>query len=141
LRDNVLTLAEALERYAPDWQPPAVDRPAVGQVHCHQSSVLGFEADERLMARAGIETSGMERSCCGLAGNFGFEDGHYDVSKAVADRVLIPAVEGAPDGAVLMADGYSCRTQVQQLAGRRPRHLAEVLAAALDDPASEDRGR
>jgi Fe-S oxidoreductase len=132
LHDNVVTLAEALERYAPDWQPPAVDRPAVGQVHCHQSSVLGYGADERLMARAGIDTAGMARGCCGLAGNFGFEDGHYDVSKAVAERTLLPAVEAAPEEAVLLADGYSCRTQVQQLADRRPAHLAEVLAAALE---------
>jgi FAD/FMN-containing dehydrogenase/Fe-S oxidoreductase len=136
LAENVVTLAEALERYAPNWQPPAIDRPAVGQVHCHQSSVLGYDADRRLMARAGIDSAGMQQSCCGLAGNFGFENGHFDVSKAVAERLLLPAVEGAPDDAVLLADGYSCRTQVQQLAGRRPRHLAELLAAALDEDGS-----
>jgi Fe-S oxidoreductase len=134
LRENVLTLAETLERYAPDWQPPTVARPAAGQVHCHQSSVLGFEADERLMARAGIDTKGMQRSCCGLAGNFGFEDGHYDVSRGAAERLLLPAVEGAAEDAVLMADGYSCRTQVEQLAGRRAAHLAEVLDAEPADP-------
>jgi Fe-S oxidoreductase len=141
LRDNVVTLAEALERYAPDWQPPAVGRPAVGQVHCHQSSVLGFDADERLMKRAGIDTTEMQRSCCGLAGNFGFEDGHYDVSRASAERLLLPAIEGAPADAVLMADGYSCRTQVQQLAGRRATHLAEILDAAGSDSAGPDDGR
>jgi Fe-S oxidoreductase len=74
----------------------------------------------------------MERGCCGLAGNFGFENGHFDISKAVAERTLLPAVEGAPEDAVLLADGYSCRTQVQQLAGKRPAHLAELLAEALD---------
>jgi Fe-S oxidoreductase len=131
LAENVVTLAEALERFAPEWQPPAIDRPAVGQVHCHQSSVLGYDADQRLMARAGIDAAEMQQSCCGLAGNFGFENGHFDVSKAAAERLLLPAVEGAPDDAVLLADGYSCRTQVQQLAGRRPEHLAEILAAAL----------
>ncbi|HEY0359576.1 MAG TPA: FAD-binding and (Fe-S)-binding domain-containing protein [Mycobacteriales bacterium] len=132
LAENVVTLAEALERYAPDWQPPAIDRPAVGQVHCHQSSVLGYDADRRLMARAGIDTAEMQQSCCGLAGNFGFEKGHFDVSQAAGERLLLPAIEGAPDDAVLLADGYSCRTQVQQLAGRRPQHLVEALAAALD---------
>jgi FAD/FMN-containing dehydrogenase/Fe-S oxidoreductase len=132
LRDNVFTLAEALERFAPEWEPPTVDRPAVGQVHCHQSSVLGYGPDERLMARAGLDPAGMERGCCGLAGNFGFENGHFDISKAVAERTLLPAVEGAPEDAVLLADGYSCRTQVQQLAGKRPAHLAELLAEALD---------
>ncbi|MGC9668313.1 FAD-binding and (Fe-S)-binding domain-containing protein [Planosporangium sp. 12N6] len=134
LHDNVVTLAEALERYAPDWQPPAVGRTGVGQVHCHQSSVLGYDADERLMVRAGIDPTGMQRSCCGLAGNFGFEDGHYDVSRAAAERLLLPAVDGAGDDAVLLADGFSCRTQVQQLAGRRAAHLAEVLAAGLEEP-------
>ncbi|MCW2566983.1 MAG: putative FAD-linked oxidoreductase [Mycobacterium sp.] len=132
LVENVVTLAEALERYAPDWQPPAIDRPAVGQVHCHQSSVLGYDADRRLMARAGIDTAEMQQSCCGLAGNFGFEKGHFDVSRAAGERLLLPAIEGAPDDAVLLADGYSCRTQVQQLAGQRPQHLVEALAAALD---------
>jgi Fe-S oxidoreductase len=138
LQENVLTLAEALERYARDWQPPTVARPAVGQVHCHQSSVLGFEADERLMARAGIDTAGMQRSCCGLAGNFGFEQGHYDVSRASAERLLLPAVEGASADAVLVADGYSCRTQVQQLSGRRAAHLAEVLDAGGTDTCGTD---
>jgi FAD/FMN-containing dehydrogenase/Fe-S oxidoreductase len=138
LRDNVLTLAEALERYAPDWQPPAVARPAVGQVHCHQSSVLGFGADERLMARAGIDAKGMQRSCCGLAGNFGFEDGHYDVSRAAAERLLLPAVEGAAPDTVVMADGYSCRTQLEQLAGRRAAHLAEILDAETPDAETPD---
>jgi FAD/FMN-containing dehydrogenase/Fe-S oxidoreductase len=132
LTQHVLTLAEALERLAPQWTPPVVDRPAVGQVHCHQSSVLGFDADARLMSRAGIDPAGMVRSCCGLAGNFGFERGHHDVSRAVADRVLLPAVAGAPDGSVLLADGFSCRTQLAHLAGREGLHLAEVLAARLD---------
>jgi Fe-S oxidoreductase len=141
LRDNVRTLAETLEHHAPEWQPPAVDRPAVGQVHCHQSSVLGFGADERLMARAGIDPAGMQRSCCGLAGNFGFERGHYDVSRAVAQRLLLPAVEAAPEGAVLLADGFSCRTQVGQLAGRRAYHLAEVLAEALGSARDQPSGQ
>jgi Fe-S oxidoreductase len=128
LAEHVHTLAETLEAYAPEWTPPSVDRPVVGQVHCHQSSVLGFDADARLMVRAGLDPAGMVRSCCGLAGNFGFERGHFDVSRAIADRVLVPAVESAPDGAVLLADGFSCRTQLGQLTGRRARHLAEVLA-------------
>ncbi len=132
LASRVLTFAEALERHAPDWRPPAVNRPAVGQTHCHQHAVLGDAADRRLRGAAGL-TGELSGGCCGLAGNFGFEDGHYEVSAACAEDHLLPAVREAPDGAVVLADGYSCRTQLEQLAGVRGRHLAEVLAEGLGE--------
>ncbi|WP_369181548.1 FAD-binding and (Fe-S)-binding domain-containing protein [Streptomyces mutabilis] len=131
LAARVLTFAEALERHAPDWTPPAVDRPATGQTHCHQHAVLGDAADRRLREAAGL-TGELSGGCCGLAGNFGFEDGHYGVSVACAEDQLLPAVRGAPAGAVVLADGFSCRTQLEQLAGVRGRHLAEVLAEGLE---------
>ncbi len=130
LAARVLTFAEALERHAPHWTPPAVNLPAVGQTHCHQHAVLGDAADRRLRASAGL-TGELSGGCCGLAGNFGFEAGHYEVSAACAEDQLLPAVREAPDGAVLLADGFSCRTQLEQLAGVRGRHLAEVLAEGL----------
>ncbi|MFI6562873.1 FAD-binding and (Fe-S)-binding domain-containing protein [Streptomyces sp. NPDC050534] len=135
LAASVLTFAEALERYAPGWVPPSVNRPATGQTHCHQHAVLGDAADRRLREAAGL-TGELAGGCCGLAGNFGFEKGHYEVSKACAEDQLLPAVRGAADGTVVLADGFSCRTQLEQLAGVRGRHLAEVLAAALDDGVS-----
>ncbi|MFE7439159.1 FAD-binding and (Fe-S)-binding domain-containing protein [Streptomyces chartreusis] len=130
LADRVLTFAEALERLAPDWTPPRVERPVVGQTHCHQHAVLGDAPDRRLREAAGLagELSG---GCCGLAGNFGFEKGHYEVSVACAEEQVLPAVRGAGEGAVVLADGFSCRTQLEQLAGVRGRHLAEVLAEGL----------
>ncbi|MFE9178628.1 FAD-binding and (Fe-S)-binding domain-containing protein [Streptomyces sp. NPDC007126] len=131
LASRVLTFAEALERHAPDWTPPAVNLPAVGQTHCHQHAVLGDAADRRLRESAGL-TGELSGGCCGLAGNFGFEDGHYEVSAACAEDQLLPAVREAPDGAVVLADGFSCRTQLEQLAGVRGRHLAEVLAEGLE---------
>ncbi|WP_193776336.1 FAD-linked oxidase C-terminal domain-containing protein, partial [Streptomyces sp. E2N166] len=130
LAARVLTFAEALERHAPDWTPPALDRPVTGQTHCHQHAVLGDAADRRLREAAGL-TGELTGGCCGLAGNFGFEDGHYEVSAACAEDQLLPAVREAPDGAVVLADGFSCRTQLEQLAGVRGRHLAEVLAEGL----------
>ncbi|MEU3247298.1 FAD-binding and (Fe-S)-binding domain-containing protein [Streptomyces sp. NPDC006875] len=133
LASAVLTFAEALERLAPDWSPPSLDRPVVGQTHCHQHAVLGDAADRRLRAAAGL-TGSLAGGCCGLAGDFGFEQGHYGVSVACAEEQLLPAVAAAGDDAVLLADGYSCRTQLEQLTGRGGRHLAEVLAEALDDP-------
>lgn len=131
LAGRVLTFAEALERYAPGWAPPRIGRPAVGQTHCHQHAVLGDAPDRRLREAAGL-TGALSGGCCGLAGNFGFEKGHYDVSVACAEEQLLPAVRDAGEDAVVLADGYSCRTQLEQLAGVRGRHLAEVLAEALE---------
>ncbi|MGI5278567.1 FAD-binding and (Fe-S)-binding domain-containing protein [Streptomyces rochei] len=131
LAARVVTFAQALERHAPDWRPPAVGLPAVGQTHCHQHAVLGDAAERRLREAAGL-TGDLAGGCCGLAGNFGFEDGHYEVSAACAEEQLLPAVREAPEGAVVLADGFSCRTQLEQLAGVRGRHLAEVLAERLE---------
>jgi Fe-S oxidoreductase len=98
---------------------------AVVQPHCHQHSVLGFQADSALLRDAGVETSVVD-GCCGLAGNFGAERGHYDVSVAVAENDLLPAVRAHPDATVL-TDGFSCRTQLGQLGDRPGIHLAELL--------------
>ncbi|MGA5840283.1 FAD-binding and (Fe-S)-binding domain-containing protein [Streptomyces sp. NRRL S-1314] len=131
LASRVLTFAETLETYASDWTPPAVNRPVTGQTHCHQHAVLGDGPDRRLREAAGL-TGELSGGCCGLAGNFGFERGHYDVSRACAEEQLLPAVRAAPQGAVIQADGFSCRTQLEQLGGVRGRHLAEILAEELD---------
>ncbi|MFF8592478.1 FAD-binding and (Fe-S)-binding domain-containing protein [Streptomyces sp. NPDC015220] len=131
LADRVLTFAETLERHAPGWAPPRVDRTVAGQTHCHQHAVLGDSADRRLRAAAGL-TGELSGGCCGLAGNFGFEKGHWEVSTACAEEQLLPSVRRAGEDTVLLADGFSCRTQLEQLAGVRGRHLAQVLAAALE---------
>jgi Fe-S oxidoreductase len=108
-----------------------------GQTHCHQHAVLGDAAERRLRERAGL-TGELSGGCCGLAGNFGFERGHYEVSVSCAEDQLLPAVRAAGEGAEILADGFSCRTQLEQLgrwggpAERRARHLAEVLAEGLD---------
>ncbi|MFF7378695.1 FAD-binding and (Fe-S)-binding domain-containing protein [Streptomyces massasporeus] len=139
LAAKVLTFAETLERHAPGWTPPRVDRPVAGQTHCHQHAVLGDAADRRLRDAA-LLTGELSGGCCGLAGNFGFEKGHFEVSAACAEERLLPSVRDAPDGTVVLADGYSCRTQLEQLAGVRGRHLAQVLADALDeDPGTTGR--
>ncbi|MFI9822831.1 FAD-binding and (Fe-S)-binding domain-containing protein [Streptomyces sp. NPDC052013] len=130
LAARVRTFAETLEQYAPQWTPPSLDLPVTGQTHCHQHAVLGDGADRRLRAAAGL-TGELSGGCCGLAGNFGFENGHYEVSAACAEEQLLPSVRQAPQDAVVLADGYSCRTQLEQLAGVRGRHLAEVLAQGL----------
>ncbi|MGW2653367.1 FAD-binding and (Fe-S)-binding domain-containing protein [Streptomyces sp. NPDC001478] len=145
LAATVRTLAEYLEAYAPDWEPPRTDRPVTGQTHCHQHAVLGDAADRRLRERMGL-TGELEGGCCGLAGNFGFERGHWDVSAACAEDRLLPALRAAPPDAEILADGISCRTQLRQLAGVRAKHLAELLAEGLegttaDGPEGPTRGR
>jgi Fe-S oxidoreductase len=130
LAASVVTFAQALDRYAPDWEPPRIDRRVAGQTHCHQHAVLGDAAERKLRRRAGLEGE-LSGGCCGLAGNFGFERGHYEVSSACAEEQLLPSVRAASPDAEILADGFSCRTQLDQLSGRRGRHLAEVLADGL----------
>ncbi|GAA1997652.1 FAD-binding oxidoreductase [Nakamurella flavida] len=121
------TLAEVLTQAAPDWKVPDLGGgEVVVQPHCHQHAVLGFDADRSLLERGGVHSTEIA-GCCGLAGNFGMERGHYDVSVAVAENGLLPALRDHPD-VPFVADGFSCRTQAEQLAGRPTRHLAELLA-------------
>jgi FAD/FMN-containing dehydrogenase/Fe-S oxidoreductase len=127
---GIRTLAELL-RETPGWVPPDLSgRVVVAQPHCHHAAVLGWEADAELLLRAGAAVSRLG-GCCGLAGNFGVEQGHHDVSVAIAEHDLLPAVRSAPPGAVVLADGFSCRTQLDDLAGVRAIHLAELLAEGL----------
>jgi len=130
------TLAELLTAPAPvgpgdRWQLPDLsDVTAVVQPHCHHHAVMTFTPDQALLRDAGATFSTLA-GCCGLAGNFGMEAGHYDVSVQVAEHALLPALRAAAPGDVYLADGYSCRTQADQLAGVRGVHLAELLAAHL----------
>jgi Fe-S oxidoreductase len=132
---SVLSLAELVERRAlplPDLSGVEV----VAQPHCHHHAVIGWAADQRLLERAGATVTRVP-GCCGLAGNFGMEMGHYDVSVAVAETHLLPAVRANPD-AVVLADGMSCRVQLDDLAGVPALHLAELLASRVESGA---RGR
>jgi Fe-S oxidoreductase len=124
------TLAELLtERGTP--VPDLSGVTAVAQPHCHHHAVMDWSTDRKLLATAGATVTAVG-GCCGLAGNFGVERGHHDVSVAVAETALLPAVRAAGADAVLLADGFSCRTQLDQLAGRTGVHLAELLADHLD---------
>jgi FAD/FMN-containing dehydrogenase/Fe-S oxidoreductase len=115
----------------PGWALPRLDGlPVIAQPHCHHYAVLGFSADQALLAQAGAAVQPLV-GCCGLAGNFGMEKGHYEVSVAVAGAALLPALRAAPAGSVYLADGFSCRTQAEQLAGVRGQHLAQLLAGRL----------
>ena len=123
------TLAEALSvvpasaRRLPSLEGVEI----VAQPHCHHYSVMGWDTDQALLESLGARVTRLE-GCCGLAGNFGMEAGHYDLSVAVASHSLLPTLDAQPD-AVYLADGFSCRTQAAQLAGRGGVHLATLLAA------------
>jgi len=135
LRNQTVTFAELLTEHSPGYRPPALDGERVtarAQGHCHQHAVLGWDADQELLARAGVDVERLDSGCCGLAGDFGFEKGHREVSEACAERVLLPRLREAGAETVVLADGFSCRTQIHQLdsGGHEGRHLAEVLAAA-----------
>ncbi|GAA1431435.1 FAD-binding and (Fe-S)-binding domain-containing protein [Microlunatus lacustris] len=122
---GVLTMAELLTR-TQGWRPPDLSGvELVAQPHCHHASVIGWKADADLLKASGATVTTVG-GCCGLAGNFGAEKGHYDVSVLVAQHDLLPAVEARPD-AVVLADGFSCRTQLAELAGRQAVTLAELL--------------
>lgn len=133
------TLAELLTAPAPvgpgdRWQVPDLsDVTAVVQPHCHHYSVMTWNADRALLTDAGASFSALA-GCCGLAGNFGMEKGHYDVSVAVAEASLLPALRAAEPGDIYLADGFSCRTQGEQLAGAEGIHLAELLASRIPRP-------
>jgi Fe-S oxidoreductase len=139
LAGQTRTLAEVL--HAAGWRPrdTAVGAPrtALAQVHCHQHAIMGFDADAALLRACGVGLTVLDAGCCGLAGNFGFERGHHAVSVASAERVLLPALRAEPHARVL-ADGFSCRIQIAQLAdGRQALHLAQLLRLVLDGPVGD----
>jgi FAD/FMN-containing dehydrogenase/Fe-S oxidoreductase len=136
LSSSVRTLAELLTAPRPDgsrWSPPSLDGvQVVAQPHCHHHAVMGYDADTDLLRATGADVV-LLAGCCGLAGNFGMERGHYDVSVAVAEHSLLPALRAADVDTVFLADGFSCRTQAGHLDGRDGVHLAELLAAHLPE--------
>ena len=126
---NMHTVAEMLE--AAQWTPPSLaGHTVVAQPHCHHASILGFSPDKRLLEAAGATVT-VVSGCCGYAGNFGVEKGHYDFSVKVAQHDLLPAIEEAGSQAIILADGFSCRRQVSDLTGRRALTLSELFASRV----------
>ncbi|HET8582672.1 MAG TPA: heterodisulfide reductase-related iron-sulfur binding cluster, partial [Jatrophihabitans sp.] len=127
-------LSEFLTQHAKDWPVPRLQRRALVQPHCHHHSVLGFDAEQEVLGRLGLEVEIPDSGCCGMAGSFGYEAGErFDVSMAAGERVLLPAVRAAPDDTLILADGFSCRGQVESGTDRKPLHLAQVIASAIHD--------
>jgi Fe-S oxidoreductase len=135
LKDHTVTLAELLTEHTDGWEPPRTssDARALAQVHCHQHAIMKWDADRELLERVGVDVERLDSGCCGLAGNFGFTAGHGEVSQALAEQTLLPRLRAADDDTVVLADGFSCRTQIHDLdsGGREGVHLAELLADLL----------
>ena len=129
LRERTHTLSELL--VAHEYDPPRVHARAVVHGHCHHKSVLSFGAERKLLDAMGLEIAEPEPGCCGLAGSFGYEADHYGISMAIGERTLLPAVRAERESTLVIADGFSCREQLQHGTGRYAYHVAEVLAAAL----------
>ncbi|MGN6473377.1 MAG: FAD-binding and (Fe-S)-binding domain-containing protein, partial [Mycobacteriales bacterium] len=131
LQKQTYTLAEFLQKFAPDAELPTIPRKALVQKHCHHQSVMGFDADKDLLERLGVDADLPSTGCCGLAGSWGFEAEKYQISMDCGERDLFPKVRDAAPDTVLLADGFSCRTQIEQGTERRALHVAQLIQAAL----------
>lgn len=125
--NQVTTVAELLTTL--DWEPPQLDRKLLVQPHCHQYAIMGFETDQKLLEKLGCDIE-ISSGCCGLAGNFGMEQGHYEVSVKIAEDGILKKIDESPDREVL-ADGFSCRTQISDLDGTSTQHLVQLIAKEL----------
>jgi FAD/FMN-containing dehydrogenase/Fe-S oxidoreductase len=127
-----MSLGEFLANRAPDWRPPALDRRAVVHLHCHQKATSDTDCDQRVLDRLGLDWELLDTGCCGLAGSFGYEAGEkYELSMKVAEDRLLPAVRQAPKHALVITDGFSCRSQIEHGSDRQALHLAQVAQLAL----------
>jgi FAD/FMN-containing dehydrogenase/Fe-S oxidoreductase len=136
--------SEFLTGCADGWEPPQLQRKALLHGHCHQQATGGTGPDKQLLEQMGVEVEVLDAGCCGMAGGWGYESGHYDVSIACGERALLPKVREASDGTLLVADGFSCRSQIEQASRteRRALHAAQVLALAREHgPAGPRRPR
>ncbi|HSF38745.1 MAG TPA: FAD-binding and (Fe-S)-binding domain-containing protein [Thermoanaerobaculia bacterium] len=129
LSAQTFTFAEMLARTG--FTPPPLSGTALVQPHCHHQAVMGFTADRHLLAALGLETRVLDAGCCGMAGAFGFERDHAEVSLACGELGPLPAVREAGLETLILADGFSCREQISQAAGRKALHLAEAVRAAV----------
>jgi FAD/FMN-containing dehydrogenase/Fe-S oxidoreductase len=130
LSERVYSLEEYLQNELEGYEPPVLEGRAVVQLHCQGTAILGRDAQIDLLTRTGLELEVLDSGCCGMAGAFGYEQGaKHGVSVAAAQRMLLPALERIGDDVLVIADGFSCREQIRQLAGRRTMHVADALAA------------
>ena len=140
LRKQTFLLSEFLQNHAPDYLPPSLSRKVILHGHCHHKALMKINDEESLLRKMGVELQSLDSGCCGMAGPFGFQKDKFEISQAIGERVLLPAVRHAAPDTLIVADGFSCREQILQGTGRSAMHLAEVLKIALDRKRSSDGG-
>ncbi|HEU5021310.1 MAG TPA: FAD-binding and (Fe-S)-binding domain-containing protein [Bryobacteraceae bacterium] len=128
LHGQVFTLAEFLTQH--DYRAPRLEQNLMVHGHCHQKAIIGLGAEKKLFEAMGANAEIVDDGCCGMAGSFGFEEHKYDVSMQVYEHQLGPHLRSLPPERLVLADGFSCRTQIEQASGRRPLHLAQLLRVA-----------
>ncbi|MGH2649220.1 MAG: FAD-binding and (Fe-S)-binding domain-containing protein, partial [Ginsengibacter sp.] len=138
LSKNVFTLAEFLEQKAPNFEIPKIKRKAIVHGHCHHKAIMKMDSEKKFFKKSGMDYEMLDSGCCGMAGYFGYEKGdHYDVSIKAGERVLLPAVRNADKKTIVIADGFSCREQIEQETDRKGMHFAQLLQMALREKDSE----
>jgi Fe-S oxidoreductase len=131
LRRNVYHFAEFFTAF--DIEPPPLHRNALVWGHCHHRATGGTDPEHELLKRMGVQVQPLAGGCCGLAGSWGFEDGKYDISLECGEQALLPAVRSADQDMIIIADGFSCKTQIEQAGtGRGALHLAQVMKLARE---------
>jgi FAD/FMN-containing dehydrogenase/Fe-S oxidoreductase len=130
LLNQTFLLSEFLEHHAPAFQPPKLSRRVLLHGHCHQKALMKMNDEESLLRKMGVELQTIDSGCCGMAGPFGFEKENYEISQAVGERMLLPAVRQSQSDTLIVSDGFSCREQIHQSTGRQALHLAELLQLA-----------
>jgi len=131
LSQQSFLLSEFLEKRVENYQPPKLQGKAIVHGHCHHHAIMKMKAEKAVLTKLGLDFEILDSGCCGMAGSFGFEKDHYDVSMQVGERVLLPAVRNASKDTLIIADGFSCREQIAQATGRRALHLAQVIQMAM----------
>jgi Fe-S oxidoreductase len=122
-----------------DYQPPRFEMAALVHNHCHHKALIGTDAETKLFQRMGLNARMPDFGCCGLAGPFGYRQDHYEISMRIGEQGLLPAVRNEPPDNLIIANGFSCRTQVAQATGRQALHPAEVLRMAIENEQSRQR--
>lgn len=128
LSRQTLFFTEFLDRHVPHQKLGRISGSALVQIHCHHHAVLELDAERHVLDQVGLDYEVMKSGCCGMAGAFGFERDKYDVSITAAERAMLPLIRNAGSDTVILADGFSCREQIEQCSGRRTKHIAELLA-------------
>jgi Fe-S oxidoreductase len=139
LSGQTYTLSEFLEKE--DYRPPKLNRKAVVHGHCHHKAIIGMGDEEKVLAKLGLGYELLDSGCCGMAGSWGYEKGeHYEVSMKAGERVLLPAVRSADKDTLIVTDGFSCRSQIEEATDRSALHLAQAIQMALHDGGGPSKG-